>query len=194
MCEKKPPVQRMNWVSAELTKISVNTYVTTKISYANMLADICDRLPGADVDVVTKALGADTRIGASTSRARWAMAALLPARQRRLRRPRPQARRPRRRGRGDRPHQQPTRSTADEPGLQVRQGGHAHRRCSASPTSRRRRWSRKATASSSRPSSPTRATSSRCTIRWRQDAASACWATRWSAPPRSRRRCASATC
>src|SRR5262249_45222460 len=55
MCEKKPPVQRMNWVSAELTKISVNTYVTTKISYANMLADICDRLPGADVDVVTRA-------------------------------------------------------------------------------------------------------------------------------------------
>jgi UDPglucose 6-dehydrogenase len=57
MCEKKPPVQRMNWISAELTKISVNTYVTTKISYANMLADICDR------DVVTRALGADTRIG-----------------------------------------------------------------------------------------------------------------------------------
>jgi UDPglucose 6-dehydrogenase len=63
MCEKKPPVQRMNFVNAELTKISVNTYVTTKISYANMLADLCDRLPGADVDVVTKALGADTRIG-----------------------------------------------------------------------------------------------------------------------------------
>jgi UDPglucose 6-dehydrogenase len=63
MCENKPPVQRMNFVNAELTKISVNTYVTTKISYANMLADICDRLPGADVDVVTRALGADTRIG-----------------------------------------------------------------------------------------------------------------------------------
>ncbi|HYC64337.1 MAG TPA: nucleotide sugar dehydrogenase [Reyranellaceae bacterium] len=63
MCEKRPPVQRMNFVNAELTKISVNTYVTTKISYANMLADICDRLPGADVDTVTKALGADTRIG-----------------------------------------------------------------------------------------------------------------------------------
>ena len=63
MCEKKPPVQRMNFVNAELTKISVNTYVTTKISYANMLADICDRLPGADVDAVTRALGADTRIG-----------------------------------------------------------------------------------------------------------------------------------
>src|SRR5262249_10854008 len=33
------------------------------ISYANMLSDVCDRLPGADVDVVTTALGADTRIG-----------------------------------------------------------------------------------------------------------------------------------
>ena len=64
MCERKPPVQRMNFVNAEITKISVNTYVTTKISYANMLADICDRIPGADVDAVTKALGADTRIGA----------------------------------------------------------------------------------------------------------------------------------
>src|SRR6266404_4805063 len=63
MCVNKPPVQRMNFVNAELTKISVNTYVTTKISYANMLADICDRIPGADVDAVTKALGADTRIG-----------------------------------------------------------------------------------------------------------------------------------
>ena len=63
MCENKPPVQRMNFINAELTKISVNTYVTTKISYAIMLADICDRLPGADVDVVTRALGADSRIG-----------------------------------------------------------------------------------------------------------------------------------
>src|SRR5260370_4578130 len=63
MCENKPPVQRMNFINAERTKISVNSYVTTKISYANMLADICDRLPRADLDAVTKALGADTRIG-----------------------------------------------------------------------------------------------------------------------------------
>jgi UDPglucose 6-dehydrogenase len=57
------PVQRMNWVSAELTKIAVNTFVTTKISYANMIAEMCDRLPGADADVVTRALGRDSRIG-----------------------------------------------------------------------------------------------------------------------------------
>lgn len=57
------PIQRMNWVNAELTKIAVNTYVTTKISYANMLAEICEHLPEADVDVVTAALGKDSRIG-----------------------------------------------------------------------------------------------------------------------------------
>ena len=58
------PVCRMNFVNAELTKISVNTYVTTKISFANMLGEICDRLSGADADVVTAAIGRDARIGA----------------------------------------------------------------------------------------------------------------------------------
>jgi UDPglucose 6-dehydrogenase len=62
-CDNEPVVRRMNFVNAELAKISVNTFVTTKISYANMLADICDRLPGADVDVVTRAIGCDARIG-----------------------------------------------------------------------------------------------------------------------------------
>jgi len=63
-CDNKPVVRRMNFVNAELTKIAVNTYVTTKISYANMLADICDRIPGADVEAVTQAIGCDSRIGA----------------------------------------------------------------------------------------------------------------------------------
>jgi UDPglucose 6-dehydrogenase len=63
MVDNDPPLRRMSLVNAELTKIAVNTYVTMKISYANGLADICERLPGADVDVVTDALGLDTRIG-----------------------------------------------------------------------------------------------------------------------------------
>ena len=63
VCENDPPFRRMSLVNAELTKIAVNTYVTMKISYANTLADMCERLPGADVDVVTDALGLDTRIG-----------------------------------------------------------------------------------------------------------------------------------
>src|SRR5256885_5459205 len=45
------------------TKISVNTFVTTKITFANMLAEICEKIPGGDVDVVTNALGMDKRIG-----------------------------------------------------------------------------------------------------------------------------------
>ncbi len=63
MCDSDPRIQRMNFVNAELTKISVNTYVTTKISYANMLAQMCETLPGAEVDVVTSAIGCDSRIG-----------------------------------------------------------------------------------------------------------------------------------
>ena len=63
ICDNHPRIQRMNYVNAELTKLSVNTFVTTKISYANMLAQICEGLPGADVDVVTFALGCDSRIG-----------------------------------------------------------------------------------------------------------------------------------
>ena len=63
VCENDPPFRRMSLVNAELTKIAVNTYVTMKISYANTLADMCERLPGADVEVVTGALGLDTRIG-----------------------------------------------------------------------------------------------------------------------------------
>jgi UDPglucose 6-dehydrogenase len=61
--ENDPPFRRMSLVNAELTKIAVNTYVTMKISYANALADMCERLPGADVEAVTDALGLDTRIG-----------------------------------------------------------------------------------------------------------------------------------
>jgi len=61
--KNSPAIARMNFINAEITKLAVNTYITTKISYANMLARLCERLPGADVNVVTDALGLDTRIG-----------------------------------------------------------------------------------------------------------------------------------
>ena len=63
VCGNEPSIRRMNFVNAELTKISINTYVTTKISYANMLAEVCESIPGADVDQVTAAVGCDSRIG-----------------------------------------------------------------------------------------------------------------------------------
>jgi UDPglucose 6-dehydrogenase len=61
--ENQAPCQRMSIENAELAKIALNTFVTTKISFANMLADLCEQLPGGDVDVVTNAIGLDARIG-----------------------------------------------------------------------------------------------------------------------------------
>jgi UDPglucose 6-dehydrogenase len=61
--ENNPPVKRMSIENAELTKISLNSYVTMKITFANMVSALCERIPGGDVDVVTDALGLDRRIG-----------------------------------------------------------------------------------------------------------------------------------
>lgn len=61
--ESNPEIHKMTLVNAEIVKIAINTFVTTKISFANMLSEICDRLPNADVDVVTDAVGSDTRVG-----------------------------------------------------------------------------------------------------------------------------------
>jgi len=63
LCENEPVISRMSFVNAELTKLAVNTYITTKITFANTLARVCEHLPGADVDTVTTALGLDGRIG-----------------------------------------------------------------------------------------------------------------------------------
>ena len=63
VCDSKPGVARMNFANAEITKLAVNTYVTTKISFANMLARICEKVTGGNVDIVTATLGLDTRIG-----------------------------------------------------------------------------------------------------------------------------------
>lgn len=58
-----PPVRRMTLENAELAKISLNAFVTMKITFANMLAELCAAIPGGDVDVVSDALGSDSRIG-----------------------------------------------------------------------------------------------------------------------------------
>ena len=48
--------------SSELIKHACNSFLALKISYANQLADLCERL-GADVQEVTRAMGMDPRIG-----------------------------------------------------------------------------------------------------------------------------------
>jgi UDPglucose 6-dehydrogenase len=62
MVESNPIYNRMNVTEAELTKLSVNCYLTTKISYANMVGDIANRL-GCDANKVLEAIGTDSRIG-----------------------------------------------------------------------------------------------------------------------------------
>lgn len=56
-------IHRLSVIDAEIAKISVNAYVTMKISYANTLAEICEKTPGADALQVAKAIGSDRRIG-----------------------------------------------------------------------------------------------------------------------------------
>lgn len=58
-----PDVRRMSLSSAEVTKIAINTFVTTKISYANMLSELCDEIPGSNIDDITAAVGSDRRVG-----------------------------------------------------------------------------------------------------------------------------------
>ena len=53
---------RMSLLEAELTKISLNCFLTTKIAYANMIGDIATKI-GARPDVILSAIGSDDRIG-----------------------------------------------------------------------------------------------------------------------------------
>jgi UDPglucose 6-dehydrogenase len=63
ICRNNPPVVRTTLVSAEIAKVSLNAYMTLKISFANMLANLCERIPSADLDAITGAIGLDRRIG-----------------------------------------------------------------------------------------------------------------------------------
>ncbi len=65
VCNNSPPMERMSFINAELAKISVNSFVTMKMSFANTLAEICERTRGADVDKITTAIGKDRRIGSA---------------------------------------------------------------------------------------------------------------------------------
>ncbi len=56
------PIIFMDERSSELTKYAANSFLATKITFMNEIANLCERV-GADVDSVRKGIGSDTRIG-----------------------------------------------------------------------------------------------------------------------------------
>lgn len=56
------PIYFMDEKSAELTKYAANSFLATKITFMNEIAQLCERL-GADVDMVRIGIGSDDRIG-----------------------------------------------------------------------------------------------------------------------------------
>ena len=75
--ENQSVYKRMRFAEAEVTKLAINTYVTTKISYANMVSELCEKLPFTNSDVVLDAVGCDSRIGRKYLRVELHMAALV---------------------------------------------------------------------------------------------------------------------
>ena len=56
------PLIFMDERSSELTKYAANSFLATKISFMNEIAQLCERM-GADVDMVRRGIGSDDRIG-----------------------------------------------------------------------------------------------------------------------------------
>jgi nucleotide sugar dehydrogenase len=60
--ENKPKYCILSPLEAEITKITINGFITTKLSFANMISDVCDSI-GADKHRVLDSVGSDSRIG-----------------------------------------------------------------------------------------------------------------------------------
>lgn len=57
------PVEQVSLIDAEIAKVSLNTYLCLKISFANFLGQYCGTRSDADVDTITRIIGRDERIG-----------------------------------------------------------------------------------------------------------------------------------
>ena len=59
----KTPIIITNHQTAEMIKYANNSFLATKISFINQLSNICQKIPGANVDDIAKTIGLDPRIG-----------------------------------------------------------------------------------------------------------------------------------
>ena len=65
----KAPVLETTNENAELIKYASNAFLATKISFINEIADLCEKIPGADVNVIAEGMGYDRRIAPEFLRA-----------------------------------------------------------------------------------------------------------------------------
>jgi UDPglucose 6-dehydrogenase len=63
------PIVRTNLPTAELIKYANNAFLATKISFINTIANICEKIPGANITTVAKGIGLDQRINPQFLRA-----------------------------------------------------------------------------------------------------------------------------
>jgi UDPglucose 6-dehydrogenase len=61
--KKKIEIIKTDFSSAELIKYTNNAFLATKISFINSIANICQNIPNTDVNIISKAIGKDSRIG-----------------------------------------------------------------------------------------------------------------------------------
>jgi len=59
------PIIITNHETAEMIKYANNSFLATKISFINQLSNICQKIPGANIDDIAKTIGLDPRIGGS---------------------------------------------------------------------------------------------------------------------------------
>ena len=59
----KTPIIITNHQTAEMIKYANNSFLATKISFINQLSNICQKVPGANIDDIAKTIGLDPRIG-----------------------------------------------------------------------------------------------------------------------------------
>ena len=61
--DKNIPIRKMSIESAEMAKIAINSYITSKISFANAIGITADSIENCSARDVLSAIGSDTRIG-----------------------------------------------------------------------------------------------------------------------------------